>query len=168
MSFSFIQITENELKDFSSILQEAAVWMKNKGEEMWDIEQLSIHHLLQSYRLNEMYLGYIDVHSAGTIVLQEEDQIFWPEFKGVNNSLFIHKLSIRREFAKSGLSTEMISWAKSQAAERQKNYLRLDCAADRIKLCNFYEKEGFYKVDEKVMFGKYPTAFYELIIPPHP
>jgi hypothetical protein len=149
-----------DLEEFCSILQEAASWLRNSGQEMWNIEQLSTSHILKSYSLNEMYLAYTDGSSASAIVLQEEDVMFWPNER--NNSLFIHKLSIRRKFAKTGLSEKMISWAKSQALDRQKKYLRLDCAADREKLCMFYEKQGFCKVNEKLVLGKYPTAFYEL------
>lgn len=58
----------------------------------------------------------------------------------------------------------MIKWAKSRARFLNKKYLRLDCAADRYKLCEYYELQGFIKVGEKVMFDKYPTAFYEFEI----
>lgn len=81
------------------------------GQEMWNIDQLTTSYILKSYSLNEMYLAYIDGSSASAIVLQEEDKMFWPNER--NNSLFIHKLSIRRKF-------------------------------------------------EKLVLGKYPTAFYEL------
>jgi GNAT superfamily N-acetyltransferase len=155
-----VSVTENELDAFCSILREAAVWLNNQGQEMWRQEQLSADNLLKSYAYSEMYLGYVDGAPASAMVLQEEDRALWPE--AGNDSLYIHKLSVRRKFAKSGLSSAMISWAKSQAAERRKKYLRLDCAADREKLCCFYEGQGFCKVDEKLLFGRYPTAFYEL------
>jgi len=113
MNLTIVNITEGDLEEFCSILQEAASWLRNSGREMWKLEQLTSNHILNTYSLGELYLAYIDGSSASAIVLQEEDAIFWPNEK--NNSLFIHKLSIRRKFAKTGLSEEMISWAKSQA-----------------------------------------------------
>jgi hypothetical protein len=58
----------------------------------------------------------------------------------------------------------MIHWAIRRAKHLNKAFVRLDCAADRPKLCQFYESQGFKKVSEKVLFGKYPTAFYEFEI----
>jgi GNAT superfamily N-acetyltransferase len=162
MNLDIVNVSENELEDFSSILQEAALWMRNEGQEMWRMEQLTTHHVLKTYSLDELYLAYIDGFSAAAIVLQEEDKMFWPKER--KNSLYIHKLSIRRKYAKTGLSVAMISWAKSHAMGRHKKFLRLDCAADRGKLCKFYEKQGFRKVNEKLMFEQYLTAFYELEI----
>ena len=137
------------------------MWLQREGQEMWRIEQVSTERVLKEYSPEEMFLGYLDGIPAATMVLQEVDDLFWP-FVTQSESLFLHKLSIRRKFAKSGVAGSMITWAKSEAKNRHKRYLRLDCAADRPKLCRFYESQGFTKVREQVMFGKYPTAFYEL------
>jgi hypothetical protein len=55
----------------------------------------------------------------------------------------------------------MIEWAKKEAKRRNKTFLRLDCAADRPKLCSFYEKHGFRKVGERLILQKFPTALFE-------
>jgi GNAT superfamily N-acetyltransferase len=163
MEFYISNISEEQLEQFSSILKEAALWLENDGKGMWNANQLTINNLLKNNTVEEMYIGYINNEEAAVMILQEEDSLFWP---GENKyeSLFLHKLAIRRKYAKKGLSEEMIEWAKSLAKNLNKKYLRLDCAADRPKLCKFYENQGFEKVREKVMFGKYPTAFYELRI----
>ncbi|WP_282937387.1 GNAT family N-acetyltransferase [Paenibacillus sp. RC67] len=157
------QISEDELEDFVSILREAALWIKNGGVEMWSEGQLSIEKLLKNQSIQEMYIGYINNEAAATMILQEKDTILWPELEE-NDSLFLHKLAVRRKYAKLGLSGEMVDWAKVQAKSLGKTYVRLDCAADRPKLCLFYENQGFKRVSERVMFGKYLTAFYEFTI----
>jgi GNAT superfamily N-acetyltransferase len=118
---------------------------------------------MNHYSLNELFVAYVDHEAAGTIILQEEDPLFWSEVTD-KDALYLHKLAIRREYAKKGLSREMLEWAQLRAQSLQKAYLRLDCAADRSKLCRFYESHGFKKLRVKLMFNKFPSAFYELKI----
>lgn len=160
MNWEISRILDNQVGDFSSILMEATEWLRRTGKEMWTSEQVSVDSLLMVCAPEEMFLGYIDGFPAATMILQEDDEIFWPDApKG--ESLFLHKLSVRRRFAGTSLAVEMINWAKLKAKHDSKKFLRLDCAADREKLCRFYEAQGFEKVREQVMFGTWPTAFYE-------
>ncbi len=50
---------------------------------------------------------------------------------------------------------------RADASEQERTSLRLDCAADRPKLCRFYEDYGFRRVGRR-MVGWYDAAFYEL------
>ncbi|MBP1994408.1 GNAT family N-acetyltransferase [Paenibacillus eucommiae] len=154
------KITEAELEEVSSILNETALWLKNKGEEMWKSDQVSVQKLRDSYKMKEIYLGFLESAAVATMILQEEDSLYWPNVR-TNESLFLHKLAVRREFAKKGLSSEMLDEAKSLAKKNHKKYVRLDCAADRPQLCGFYEMNGFKKVGEQILFEQYPTAYYE-------
>lgn len=126
---------------------------------MWNPNQFTIENLLKNNTIEEMFIGFIHNKSAVAMILQEQDSIFWSDS---TPSLYLHKLAIRRKYSQKGLSKQMINWAKLRAKQHNKKYLRLDCAADRPKLCNFYEKQDFKKVREEVMFDKYPTAFYEI------
>lgn len=156
-------ISENEMEQFQSILMEAALWLKSSGKEMWSVGQLSIEKLLKHNRMEEMFIGYVNNEAAAAMIVQEKDVVFWPD---ANNSdfLFLHKLAVRRKYAGKGCAKEMVDWAKSRARSLHKRALRLDCAADRPELCEFYERSGFQKVNEIVLFNKYPTAFYEFEI----
>lgn len=93
-------------------------------------------------------------------LLQETDPFFWRDIE-INQSLFLHKLAVKRLYAKTGISSEMVKWAKELGNTLKKKYLRLDCASDRPYLCEFYEKNGFAKVGEQLIMNKYPTTFYE-------
>ncbi|MGM7721619.1 GNAT family N-acetyltransferase [Metabacillus sp. Hm71] len=154
-------ISMSELEEFSSILIEAAEWLINNHKEMWTPNQLTIENLLKNNVIEEMFMGFINNQSATAMILQEKDPIFWTDS---TPSLYLHKFAIRRKYAQKGLSEQMINWAKLRAKQHNKKYLRLDCDADRPKLCNFYEKQGFIKVRDEVMFGKYPTYFYEIVV----
>ena len=127
---------------------------------MRDATQVARENVLAEYSIDEMFLGHSRGMAVATMILQEVDDRFWPAVhKG--ESLFLHKLSVRRSVAKQGFSAHMIMWAEKEAITRQKRFLRLDCAANRPRLCLFYESLGFVKVKEELM-GKYPTAFYEV------
>jgi len=162
MALAIRNVTEHEVGDFVAVLKDAAIWLKNEGMEMWDPNQLSAVHLLKYNSIDQLFIGYMNHEAAAVMILQEEDPTFWPDAKG--DSLFIHKLAVRRDYAKQGYSRAMIQWAKTRARSLNKKYVRLDCAADRPKLREFYELQGFQKVSERIMFGTYPTAFYEVEI----
>lgn len=107
-----------------------------------------------------MHLGLLRGEPAAAMVVQESDAFFWP---GVpeGESLFVHKLARRSHLKGRGTAAAMLDWAKGRASEQERAYLRLDCAADRPKLCRFYEEYGFRRVGRR-MLGPYDTAFYEL------
>lgn len=58
-------------------------------------------------------------------------------------SAFIRKLAVRRAWAKKGVSTELLSFARAHARALARPYLRLDCVADRLGLRDLYEHFGF-------------------------
>ncbi|WNQ10611.1 GNAT family N-acetyltransferase [Paenibacillus aurantius] len=151
---------DEELELFVSILREGAEWIRARGQEMWSERQVSLTALLASCRREELYLGSVGKEPAAVMILQEQDQLAWADADGCP-SLYLHKLCVRRPYAGTGLSVEMIRWAIREAVRRDKAFLRLDCAADRPQLCRFYEYAGFRKAGERLLFGRYPTALYE-------
>lgn len=156
-------VKEKELELVASILAEGALWLREEGMEMWTEQQISPSKLLQNKAIEEWFIGFRKHEPVAVMSLQTEDPMLWSA-EHQKDALFLHKLCIRRKFAKTGLSQAMVNGAVEYARSRGKRYARLDCAADRPKLCAFYESLGFRKVREQVLFGKYPTAFYELEI----
>ena len=92
--------------------------------------------------------------------IRESDGFFWPDAPE-GESLFVHELAAARRLKGRGAAAAMLDRAKATASERGRAYLRLDCAADRPKLCRFYEGYGFHRVGRR-MVGPYDTPFYEL------
>ena len=151
---------EEDLQRFSGVLQEVAGWLEEQGQPMWTAAELTSGALLERYNLREMRLGLLCGEPAAAMVVQESDELFWPDVpKG--ESLFVHKLAAARRLKGRGAATAMLDWAKARASEQGRASLRLDCAADRPKLRRFYEEYGFRRVGRE-MVGPYDTAFYEL------
>ena len=128
---------------------------------MWMPAALTEENLRHGLDPENIILGHLNDEPIATMILQWQDPIFWPDANA--NSGFIHKLCIRRAHAGQGYSAQMINWAKAETLRRGRNFLRLDCAADRPKLCAFYERHGFTQVDRKKV-GPFDTAFYELAL----
>lgn len=152
--------TEEDLERFSLLLLEVSGWLEAKGQLMWTAGELAPGALLERYDPGEMRLGVLFDEPAAAMVVQERDEFFWPDAPE-SESLFIHKLAAARRLKGRGAAVMMMDWAKARASEQEKSYLRLDCAADRPKLCRFYEDYGFHRV-RREMVGPYDTAFYEL------
>jgi hypothetical protein len=71
-------ISFDQVDDFSSILTEAADWLYGIGKEMWTAQQVSARSLLSEYTTDEMFLGSLDGIPVSSMILQEEDALFWP------------------------------------------------------------------------------------------
>ncbi len=129
---------------------------------MWTADELAPEALLGCYDLPEMRLGVLAGEPVAVMVVQERDEFFWPDV-AEGDSLFVHKLAVAasRRFKGQGAAVAMLDLAKVMALEQERSYLRLDCIADRPKLCSFYEEYGFRHVGREMM-GAYETAFYEL------
>jgi GNAT superfamily N-acetyltransferase len=76
------------------------------------------------------------------MILQEEDELFWPDVP-VGESLFLQKLAVRRSVAGQGVARAMLERAAVEARRRGKVYLRRDTDGTRPRLCAFYESAGF-------------------------
>ncbi|MCK8058162.1 GNAT family N-acetyltransferase [Fusibacter sp. A2] len=98
--------------------------------------------------------------SVAAMILQWQDTIFWPEAKPAESG-YLHKLCVRRDYAKTGLSTMMIEVAQMECAKKNVMKLRLDTGWQNTALRNLYEKNGFILYDQFVLDGRHEFARYE-------
>lgn len=153
-----MNITRGDTAAAADIMREAAAWLRETGRPLWRPEDLTEERILAGVAKEDVCVGRADGEAAAAMILQWSDPVYWPEAGG--DSGFIHKLSVRRRFAGKGLARDMVEWAAREAQRRGKKYLRLDCAADRVKLRAFYESLGFRLVGLRDL-GAYRGAFYE-------
>jgi len=156
------QATMADLVLVSSILKEAADWLRATGRSMWRDDELDPERIYQDVAAGLFNLAHYDGQPAGTIKLQLEDARFWPDFSG-NDSAYVHRIAVRRQFAGMGVSTRMLKWAVNHAAALGRSYLRLDCEADRQELRAIYERFGF-RLHSYRDVGPYHLSRYEYVI----
>lgn len=151
----------NEADLVSSILGEAAAWLRDRQMPMWTEEELEPAEVGQHVREGQYHLAFVGDEPAGTLRFQLADPEVWPELEGKSDSAFVHRFAVRRRFAGSGVSAALLQWAKEEARVRGVEYLRLDCEAGRPSLRNVYEKNGFsYHSD--FQFGPFLLARYQI------
>jgi len=154
------QADENDILTIEGILIDAVIWMKkNKLQNQWNEDSIKWNSLSKDYQINNFYIDYHNGVPAACIAITDLDSKYWSEIPQ-GESLYIHKLAVKREFAGKGISKELINFAKKLSLKNGINSLRLDCNLQRNKLRMLYENEGFVYVDRKNLEKNYDMALY--------
>lgn len=152
--------TEKEIPVIEDILLDTAAWLDSTGKPLWTKEQATWAKLSKNFIPSDFYLAWMDGMPVGCMaLLVDHDSIFWPGFEK-GTSLFIHKLAVKRIAAGQGVSAALLDQAKKECIRREIPSLCLDCHAGIAKLRALYERHGFVCVEERMIHGKHPTAFY--------
>ncbi|MBA4104604.1 MAG: N-acetyltransferase [Pirellula sp.] len=109
---------------------------------LWRENELSASHIVADIDAGEFFLAERGGKAAGVVKFQLEDELFWPDVPA-NESVFLHRLAVRREFAGGDVSNALIEWAVERARSLNRRFVRLDCDAARAKLKALYEGFGF-------------------------
>lgn len=157
------QATESDIPIIEEILLDAVQWLDSINRSLWSESEVKWDKLSKRYDISEFRILYVGNDPAGCVVIADNDPIFW---KGIpkGESLYIHKLAVKRKFAGQGYSKILINCAKNIARERGIKTVRLDCEQYQPRLRAVYEREGFVCVKEETIYGKYDTTFYEYIL----
>jgi GNAT superfamily N-acetyltransferase len=150
----------NEVNEVSLVLGEAARWLEERGMPLWEPDELDPDWVAPAVRSGDFALGFMEGKVAGTLKFQLTDPEFWPEVVA-NDSAFVHRLAVRREFAGRGVSTALLAWARDRARAMGLDFLRLDCDATRPRLRSFYERHGF-RYHSDFRWRRFIVARYEL------
>jgi GNAT superfamily N-acetyltransferase len=149
-----------ETESVSSILLEAAQWLRERGIPMWRGDELSAERIESDVAEGYFFLARRGGEAAGTIKFQLQDTLFWPDTPE-DEAAFVHRLAVRRAFAGGQLSALLLSWAAERAMGLGRRFLRLDCEASRPRLKAVYERCGFRHHSDRQV-GPYFVSRYEL------
>jgi len=142
----------------ADVIRAAAEDLRIRNLAMWEDLDFTPDSICGSHG-GELITGYIGETAVAAMVFSCFDPDFWPDIPR-GTSTFIHKLAVNPSYQGQGLAREMLDHAAYLTREKGMCVTRLDCAADRPKLCRVYEEAGYRKVEERLM-GSFPTAFYE-------
>jgi hypothetical protein len=152
----------------AGILGEASRWLEERGVPMWRAEELSPDTVAADVSAGLFFIGECDGQPACTFKFQMTDALFWPDIPQ-DQSAFIHRLALRRQFSGGQVSAAVFRWAAGRARAHGRSFLRLDCEASRPRLRAIYEGFGFVHHSDRQV-GPYFVARYELdvvTIAPH-
>ncbi|HEY3915492.1 MAG TPA: GNAT family N-acetyltransferase [Verrucomicrobiae bacterium] len=159
---SIRQATREDIECVAEILGEAARWLKQSGKAMWRDDELIPLRITADVEAGSFYIAECDGESAGVVKFQLEDAQFWPDVPE-DESAFVHRLAVRRQFAGRGISSALLNWAVERARSLDRKFLRLDCEASRPKLRAIYERFGFIHHNNRQV-GPYYVSRYEFRI----
>ena len=146
----------------AELLQAAAHWMRAEGRPLWNAEDFQSDKIESELSLWRVAVSESEI--LGGFKLEDHDSFFWPEIsKG--ESLFLHKLVVKRTRAGTDLSTALLRFAVAETRRGRKPWLRLDCDATRPKLRAVYERFGFQHHSDR-RIGSYVAARYQYRISP--
>lgn len=143
-----------------SVLLEAEQWLARDGKSLWSATEIGPERVLRDVGAGLFHVARDGLQLAGVVKFELEDAYFWPDVRE-GSSAFVHKLAVRREWAKMGVSTELLSYARILAERAGRAHLRLDCMADREGLRNLYEGFGF-TLHSVIRKGSASYARYEI------
>ncbi|GDY25717.1 MULTISPECIES: GNAT family N-acetyltransferase [unclassified Agarivorans] len=140
-------ISSIELYQFCELLMEAASWFESRGEPLWKFHQITPHSLLANHRLDEMYMGYIAGKPVAAMILNNRSGAIdvAPEVR--RESLFMHKLTVNRDYAGKGLAKLMVDWARCYALKQGFTLLSLICNCRDERLRWTLSQFGFEEVE---------------------
>ena len=156
------QARSDDVKAVASVLQEAAQWLANTGRPLWMPSDVSIERVLCDTAAGNFYAARDGDDIIGVMRFELEDPFYWPEVEP-GTSAFVHKLAVRRSWARQGVSTALLAFARERARSLGRRHLRLDCVADRLALRTLYERFGF-GLHSCVQKGAGSVARYELAV----
>lgn len=159
MKSSALSIRPAELADLLPVLRASALACEARGLPMWPLDSLTTERLSMQYPGAQGWLGTLDDQAVAAMLLVPKDPQFWPD-DPPGEALYLHKLAVHPGWQGRGLSTPMIQAAAQATRAAGRPWLRLDTAAERPKLRDIYERQGFVLVREGRMDG-WPAAWYE-------
>jgi len=145
----------------TAILTDAAKWVEQlDGTTMWVEDELAQDRIAAEVDAGLFHVAECDGDIAGALKFQLDDHLFWPDL-ATDDSAFIHRLAVRRNYAGQGVSAALLGWAVDHARSLGKQSLRLDCDAERARLRDLYERFGF-RLHSFRQVGSYYVARYAL------
>jgi GNAT superfamily N-acetyltransferase len=153
------QAVPSDRSTVSDILAEAVLWLEQKNMPLWGENEISAEIVRQDIESGSFYIAFAEDCAAGVVKFQTEDVLFWPDVAQAE-SAFLHRLAVRRSFAGGAISTAIMAWAVERSRYLGKQYLRLDCVADRSRLRSIYENFGFQHHSDRQV-GSHFVARYE-------
>ncbi|WP_299119396.1 GNAT family N-acetyltransferase [uncultured Tenacibaculum sp.] len=152
MFIEFYQIEINNKDVVLSLFKEAAIKIAKMNVDHWQYWKNppleKIKWVEEGIENKEFYfIKNTDNEIIGMVRILEEDLLYWG--KQEDKSLYVHSLVVREHFNKKGLGKIILDKVESLAQQKQYKYLRLDAVSTNVKLCKYYEKQGFNKVGVK-------------------
>ena len=79
----------------SSVLLEAAEWLRQRGVPMWSSSELTAERVAADMGQRRFLLAFVGGDALGTACLMADDPQYWPEAVA-GEAMYVHRLAVRR------------------------------------------------------------------------
>ncbi|MCX4971255.1 GNAT family N-acetyltransferase [Streptomyces sp. NBC_00654] len=144
-------ITPAEEADLPRLLKfrkDTSVWLGAQGIDQWS-KPFPADHILASIRAGEVFMIKESPmrDAAATVTLDEDaDERLWTASERAQPARYVHKLTVDREHAGTGLGARILDWAGDEAARAGAKWLRLDAWTTNPRLHAYYRRQGFVHI----------------------
>jgi RimJ/RimL family protein N-acetyltransferase len=143
-TLTFRPAQPGDLRHVVDILSEAGAWAKARGVERWWPVPFPEAWVRPGVERGEVVVAESRSQLVGTLTLTREDRLMWGEQPPIAG--YVHRVAIRREFARQGLGGSLLAWAASEVQRWGRSRLRLDCLSTNESLVKYYRNQGFSEV----------------------
>lgn len=148
---TFLKVeTPEQQRLFERLLIDTEKNLREKGVNfMWNFEDLVFEKL--THGGGEAYIGFLGEEPVTTIIGFDEDYDVWPDKVGVDNAMYLHKLTVCKGYGGRGFAQQTLQHMLELARQKGKAYLRFDCRNNRQKLKDLYSGFGMKIVGTRQM-----------------
>ncbi|MFC5652720.1 GNAT family N-acetyltransferase [Paenibacillus solisilvae] len=141
----------------------SANWLHSKGIRQWDPAYFTLERVYECFHDgSELYVGEMKEEIVGTLLVGWSDPFIWEELDN-EDSGYIHRFAVSRDYLGLGIGTALLEWAENYIWNAGKNLVRLDCMADNERLNQYYQDHGFTFQGVKVWENGWKSSLYEKI-----
>jgi GNAT superfamily N-acetyltransferase len=127
------------------LLADAAAWTAAIGHANWPA-RFPRGLVEANAEAGELYLASRAGEIVGTLALQWSDAYFWGDAGEDGRAGYVHRVVVRRPYARAGLGAQLLAWADDEVRARDRCFLRLDVVSHNEPLRRYYEGAGFAHV----------------------
>jgi GNAT superfamily N-acetyltransferase len=144
-------VVRAEPEDLARLIKfrtDTAAWLRPKGIDQWSLP-FPPEQMAASIARGEVFLfkEHVSADAAATVTLDREaDDLLWTPKEQLADALYVHKLTVDRAHAGSGLGARILDWAGNRAALAGARWLRLDAWTTNPQLQAYYLNLGFQHV----------------------
>ena len=139
-----------------SLLEEAREYKISLGDDAWGEHPFTQEDVALRLKTGCCYVLEVNGVLVGSTMLIWNDEHNWGNLGRDGNAGYVHGLMVNRDFQGQNFGKNIIDWAAKQIKAKGRQFIRLDCRSENLKLCAYYENLGFEKIDSKD-----GSAFYQ-------
>jgi ribosomal protein S18 acetylase RimI-like enzyme len=146
----------------SAMREAAARWLVERGIRQWQPGEVDIGTVREQIEAGEWFLH----RRAGRVLVALRflwsDPAFWGEQP--DDAAYVHGLMIDRRHAGEGLGAAALCWAEERASGAGRTFLRLDHAANNLRLARYYRERGFVERGRQEFIAWGPVTLVEKVL----